>query len=77
MLKRDKNEKIARTPIDIVVIEKKTNFTYHIELKYKTKKYEEKTITFIMSCNDAVCHDVEHKDYNYLCYWRLYCSREI
>ena len=40
MLKRDKNEKIARTPIDIVVIEKKTNFTYPIELKYKTKKYE-------------------------------------
>ena len=40
MLKRDKNEKIARTPIDIVVIEKKTNFTYPIELKYKTNKYE-------------------------------------
>ncbi|WP_422555961.1 hypothetical protein [Sulfuricurvum sp.] len=39
MLKRDKNEKIIRAPIDIVVIDKKTNLTYPIELKYKTKKY--------------------------------------
>nr|WP_321267171.1 hypothetical protein [uncultured Sulfurimonas sp.] len=40
MVKRDENKKIARTPIDIVIIDMKTNLTYPIELKYKTKKCE-------------------------------------
>jgi len=40
MLKRDGTTKVARAPIDIVVINKITSEFYPIELKYKTKKYE-------------------------------------
>ena len=40
MLKRDGSTKVARAPIDIIVINKITSEFYPIELKYKTKKYE-------------------------------------
>ena len=40
MLKKDGTTKVARAPIDIVVINKITSEFYPIELKYKTKKYE-------------------------------------
>ena len=40
MIKRNKSPKIARAPIDIIIIDKKENIRYPIELKYKTKKLE-------------------------------------
>ncbi len=40
MIKRDNNRKIARAPIDIVIIDRINNILYPIELKYKTKKFE-------------------------------------
>lgn len=40
MLNRNGNTKIARAPIDIVVINNKTKVSVPIELKYKTKKCE-------------------------------------
>ncbi len=40
MIKRDESKKIARAPIDIIIIDKKEKIIYPIELKYKTKKFE-------------------------------------
>lgn len=40
MPKRDGDIKVARAPIDIMIINIETNLTYPVELKYKTKKFE-------------------------------------
>lgn len=40
MIKRDTSIKIARAPIDVIIIDKINNILYPIELKYKTKKFQ-------------------------------------